>query len=71
MKFFKKNVITLSGILIGIIGGFLYWKFVGCTDGSCPLKSNWMIMISYGALIGYFIGSILNGQFIKPKTEVK
>ena len=69
MNFVKKNIITLTGILVGITGGYFYWKFVGCTDGSCPLKSNWMIMISYGALIGYFIGSILNGQFIKKQKE--
>lgn len=51
----KKVYIKLIGIVVGGIGGFLYWKFVGCASGTCPLTSNWMIMTGYGILIGYVI----------------
>ncbi len=28
------------GILAGALLGFLYWKFVGCKSGTCPLTNN-------------------------------
>lgn len=52
----KKQLIVYSTfILIGIIGGYLYWRFVGCQTGSCPLKSNPYYTIAVGGLFGYLI----------------
>jgi len=28
------------GIIAGAVAGLLYWKFVGCHSGTCPLTSN-------------------------------
>jgi hypothetical protein len=55
------NRILFQAILsvIGGIGGFLYWKFVGCASGTCPLTSNWMIMTGYGLLIGYVLSDFI------------
>ncbi len=30
----------MIGAAIGAIAGFLYWEFIGCNGGSCPLTSN-------------------------------
>jgi hypothetical protein len=62
----KRNLIII-GTIVGGIGGFLYWKFFGCTDGTCPLRSNWMIMTGYGILFGYFLVSLIPVK--KKKTE--
>ncbi|NLN31152.1 MAG: hypothetical protein GX158_07980 [Bacteroidales bacterium] len=43
----------------GLAGGFLYWKFIGCLSGSCPIKSVWYWSTLYGGVIGYLAGSIL------------
>ncbi|HOS72329.1 MAG TPA: DUF6132 family protein [Bacteroidales bacterium] len=48
-------IFTISGLA----GGFLYWKFVGCLSGTCPIKSVWYWSTLYGGLIGYLAGSIL------------
>jgi hypothetical protein len=40
-------------VLIGGAGGFLYYKFVGCKTGACPLTGNPWISTLYGALIGW------------------
>ena len=41
--------------LFGFIGaglGFAYWRFIGCTSGSCPLTANWHTSVLFGGLIG-------------------
>lgn len=50
--FLKRNLITFIGLAIGAIGGFLYWKFVGCTTGTCPITSSPINSTLWGAVIG-------------------
>ncbi len=40
------------GAVIGAAAGFLYYKFIGCRTGSCPITSNPYVSILWGALIG-------------------
>lgn len=58
----KKNWLTLLGILIGALGGFLYWKFVGCNTGSCPITSSPTITSLWGALIGGLLFSMFKKE---------
>jgi hypothetical protein len=46
----------ILGVVIGGAGGFAYYKFVGCSTGSCPITSNPYSSIVYGMLIGGLIG---------------
>lgn len=43
---------TTLGMILGAIGGGLYYWFVGCASGTCPITSNPYIMILYGTLFG-------------------
>lgn len=43
-------------ILTGGIGGFLYYHFVGCTSGTCPITSNPYSSILIGGLFGFLLG---------------
>lgn len=55
MKVFIKKYFytrTFLGIVIGMIGGFAYYYFIGCSSGSCPITSNPYISVLYGALMG-------------------
>ena len=57
---------------MGAIGGFLYWKYIGCMDGACPLASNWIIMIIYGTIFGGVLGNVVQGIIVsKNKTADK
>lgn len=35
-----KNKLLFIGAALGAIGGFLYWKYVGCLMGTCAITSN-------------------------------
>lgn len=54
-NFFRKHVLKIIGILLGSIGGFAYYHFVGCASDSCPITSNPYISVLYGALLGYLL----------------
>ena len=54
MKYFlKMNLLKTIGIFVGGVAGFLYYHFVGCASGTCPITSNLYITVLYGALLGY------------------
>lgn len=65
----KNNLITIIGFVVGVAGGFLYWKFVGCATGTCPLSSNWAIMLVYGGLTGGLIGNVLQDKIKGKKVN--
>ena len=54
-KFLKKHWLKIAGTIVGILGGYLYYHYVGCVSGTCPLTSNPYIMMIYGGLVGLFI----------------
>ncbi len=56
-------------LLAGSIGGFLYWRFVGCISGTCVIKSVWYLATLWGAVMGYLVGDIVNDFFVKRKKK--
>lgn len=52
-QFFSKQIIKTSIFLVvGGIGGFAYYYFIGCNSGSCPITSNPYISTTYGMIMG-------------------
>jgi len=47
------------GPLIGAILGYSYYRFIGCSTGSCPITSNPYASSIYGAIIGFLISRII------------
>ncbi|MEA4870917.1 MAG: DUF6132 family protein [Christensenella sp.] len=45
--------------VVGAIGGFLYYRFVGCVSGACPITSNPYSSTVYGGVIGLLLGYIV------------
>lgn len=72
-KVIKANTIQIIFFVLGALGGYLYWKFIGCESGTCAIKSVWYWSTLWGAAMGYLVGDvisdILNG--IKKKKEIK
>ncbi len=63
--FFKKYLIQIIVTLVGAVGGFLYYYFIGCSSGSCPITSNPYISIVWGGVMGYLLSDI----FKKKETK--
>jgi hypothetical protein len=52
----------ILGALLGAIGGYLYWNFVGCSSGSCAITSNPFNSTLYGAMMGALALSLLKKE---------
>ena len=50
-KFWK----TIVAVLVGAIGGYLYYHFIGCESGQCAITSNPYMSVLFGAVMGLFI----------------
>jgi len=68
-KFIRKSGFTIVFVLAGAAGGFLYWKFVGCNSGTCPIKSVWYWSTLWGAAIGYLAGDLIHDLILKRRKK--
>jgi len=60
-----KHKIANISAFFGAIIGLLYWKFVGCSTGTCAITSVWYRTMLYGAVMGWLLGDILKDKFKK------
>lgn len=67
--YLKANILTIIGIILGAISGILYWKFVGCKSGTCPITSSWYGSSIYGAILGGLILSLFEKKSVKEKKD--
>jgi len=67
MKLILNHKLTIIGILIGAVGGYAYYYFVGCASGTCSITSKPLNSALYGALIG----GVLFSSFEKKKLKKK
>lgn len=65
--FFKRHWLTILGVVAGAIGGFLYWRFVGCSTGTCPITSSPVNSSIWGAIMG----GLLLSMFKREKDSAR
>ena len=58
-KRWKRYLPMMILAVVGAIGGFLYYRLVGCVSGACPITSNPYISTVYGGVIGTLLGYIV------------
>jgi hypothetical protein len=56
----KKWMIWGLGIVIGAVGGYLYWYYVGCMSGTCAITSSPVNSTLYGGLMGGLIVNLFD-----------
>jgi len=69
-EYFQNKRLPILFALIGGIGGFLYWKFVGCESGTCAIKSVWYWTTLWGTAVGYLVGDLI-GDFLNKRNKRK
>ncbi len=69
-EFIRKNRLPLIFGVLGATGGFLYWRFVGCLSGTCPIQSVWYWSTLWGTAVGYLIGDTIK-DFINKREKKK
>ncbi len=67
--FYKKHTIALWLVFVGLVAGFLYYYFVGCASGACPLKKLWYYDMALGGLLGWVVGDTIDNWLIKKKKR--
>ena len=70
MKFIKKYLLLIIGIIVGAIGGYLYYYYVGCASGTCAITSKPINSSLYGAMLGGLLFNIFKKEN-KSKIEIK
>lgn len=64
--FSSRNTLkNLGGLALGAVAGFIYYKTVGCSSGSCAITSNPYMTILWGGLLGYLLADMFK---IKEKV---
>jgi uncharacterized protein YcfJ len=56
------NKLLIAGVILGAIGGYLYWQQIGCNSGTCAITSKWHNSTLYGALMGGLLFSIFKKE---------
>ncbi len=60
----KAVIVTIIGVILGAVAGYLYYKYVGCITGTCVITSRPLNATLYGAIIG---GLLVNSLIKKEK----
>ncbi len=62
MKKYSTLLFTAAGIVLGAIGGYAYYYYIGCTAGTCPITSKPLNSTLYGALMGALLFNTFRGD---------
>lgn len=58
---FKQQLTTwrfwrpVLSVVVGGVGGYLYYHFVGCQSGSCAITSSPVMSTLWGGMMGFFL----------------
>lgn len=71
MNFLLKNKLLFIGLFIGAAGGYLYYYYIGCVSGTCPITSRPLNSTLYGAVMGGLLFSIFKKETNDSKKNKK
>ena len=49
---------TIISMVLGGIGGYALYAFVGCQTGTCPITTNPFLSTFFGAMIGLLLSGL-------------
>ena len=70
-NFLLKHWLKFVGIVTGALGGYIYYAKVGCVSGTCPITSDPINSMLYGALMGFLLFGLFQNNPKKKTIEIK
>jgi hypothetical protein len=67
-EWIRNNRLYLLGAAVGVVSGYIYWKYVGCLNGTCSITANPWNSMAYFAVLGALVFGIFKKQSI-PKRK--
>lgn len=61
-QWFLSHTLSIAGIAVGAIAGYLYWHQVGCASGTCLITSKPLNSTLYGSLMGFLLFSLFKKE---------
>jgi hypothetical protein len=61
----KKYRLTILGAILGAIGGYSYYYFVGCASGTCAITSSPFNSTIYGIFMGGLLFNMIESEIQK------
>lgn len=58
----KISLLSLIGLGVGAIGGYIYYSQVGCVSGTCAITSNPWMSTAWGGAFGYLTFDLFKGK---------
>ncbi|HET7000853.1 MAG TPA: DUF6132 family protein [Puia sp.] len=61
-KWIINNKIILTGAMLGAFAGYLYYRFIGCSGGTCLISSKPVNSTVYFAVMGAIFFSLFKRE---------
>jgi C4-dicarboxylate transporter len=62
----KKSLLIIgAGVVVGAVGGYAYYHYIGCASGTCAITSKPLNSTLYGSLLGGLLFSNFNKKEAK------
>ena len=49
----------IGALIGGIVGYFVFYKLIGCSNGTCPITANPYLSTAYGVVLGILLASVI------------
>ena len=49
----------IGALIGGIVGYFVFYKLIGCSNGTCPITANPYFSTAYGVVLGILLASVI------------
>ncbi|MDH6309597.1 hypothetical protein M2451_001963 [Dysgonomonas sp. PFB1-18] len=59
LSFISNNKAILTGMLLGLIAGYVYWYYFSCYWGTYPMSAECWVNCCYGTISGGFLASLI------------
>lgn len=67
--FWRNQWLKIIGVLVGGLVGYIYYYYIGCVTGTCPITSNPFKMIIIGSLFGFLFFDLFSKKKVPENVS--